>query len=175
MKLKLFLLCASIFVVSRFAKVYKSIPETFKEIFPHGFDRKTYYLSKEQQSRIEQTLKKRGIDANISRLFIVYKDSQKLALIETAKVRTKPATILMVFSQKGILLSLEILRFDEPPEYKPPQKWLDYFIGFPEKTNPVDAITGATLSSRMVKITLLKTFLILKELNLIKHDSLDSH
>ena len=78
------------------------------------------------------------------------------AVINTDIVRSKAATFMIILKPDGTLSDFRILAWQEPPEYEPPQRWLDRFIGLDLNQSPVrigqgvDAISGATLSVRML-------------------------
>ena len=67
-------------------------------------------------------------------------------------MRTQPETVLILLSPTGELARVEMLAFDEPPEYQPPARWFERLYRRPLKdlrlNQGVDGIAGATLSSR---------------------------
>ena len=76
-----------------------------------------------------------------------------LAFLETAVVRTMPATWLVAVTPAGAVRTVEILAFHEPEDYMPRRRWLDRLVGkrLSKRLRPggdVDGITGATLSAR---------------------------
>lgn len=75
------------------------------------------------------------------------------AAIHSHVVRTKQETLALVFEPDGRLRKISVLAFLEPPEYRPPDRWLAQFDG----KGPGDRlavgqdiapITGATLTAR---------------------------
>jgi hypothetical protein len=75
------------------------------------------------------------------------------AAIQSHVVRTKRETLAVAFEPDGRIRRLSIVAFLEPPEYRPPERWLRQFDG----KGPADRlavgddllpITGATLSAR---------------------------
>lgn len=87
--------------------------------------------------------------------FYVGKDQDKklgYAAIETATVRTKPETLMIVLTPEGELRNVYTLAFHEPPEYQPPERWFNQLYKRPlvdmDFNKGVDGITGATLSTR---------------------------
>jgi hypothetical protein len=75
------------------------------------------------------------------------------AYLDTRTVRTMPATFLVVIDAQHAVSALEVLAFHEPPDYLPPRRWLARLCGrrlapAGRTSDRVDAISGATLSSR---------------------------
>ena len=75
------------------------------------------------------------------------------AYLDTHRVRYEHETLLVVVSPTGETRQVEILAFDEPEDYLPPQRWLQTLTnrGLSRRLRPgdaVDAISGATLSAR---------------------------
>jgi Na+-translocating ferredoxin:NAD+ oxidoreductase subunit G len=72
---------------------------------------------------------------------------------DSHKIRTKAQTLFVVVAPDHTIARVEVLRFDEPPEYKPKAKWFAKFKGqkldkkLQIKQN-IPRLTGATLSAR---------------------------
>ncbi len=88
--------------------------------------------------------------------FFVAKDQNKKILgyagLLARKIRTKDQAALYFLSEKGELLSIELVAFYEPPEYQPTVKWLDQFkgakVGQPIRVrHEVRVVTGATMTA----------------------------
>lgn len=78
-----------------------------------------------------------------------------VAYFDSHEVRTLPEVLMVVVTPEGELARVEVLRFDEPREYRPPEKWLEEFRGKDlssriSTSGSVVNITGATLTSRAV-------------------------
>lgn len=75
------------------------------------------------------------------------------AYLDTHVVRTKKESLLILLNADGSVMRVEVVAFEEPPEYQPVQKWYDQFE---EKTLSPDLtlkgeirpVTGASLTSR---------------------------
>jgi Na+-translocating ferredoxin:NAD+ oxidoreductase RnfG subunit len=87
--------------------------------------------------------------------FYVGKDQGKItgyAAIETATVRTKPETLMIILTPEGELRNVHTLAFHEPPEYQPPEQWYEKLQKRPlaemDFNKGIDGISGATLSTR---------------------------
>jgi len=77
------------------------------------------------------------------------------AFLDTHRVRTSPETILVVLDPDGRVAATRVVAFHEPPQYRPPERWLEQFPG---RTLAADlavgrgiaGIAGSTLTSRAV-------------------------
>lgn len=72
---------------------------------------------------------------------------------DSHKVRTKAQTLFIVVAPDQSISRVEVLRFDEPPEYKPKAKWFAKFKGLKldkklQVKQSIPSLTGATLSAR---------------------------
>lgn len=87
-----------------------------------------------------------------------YRASKKGKLVGTAyfdqhKVRSKAQLLMVALDSSNKISRVELLRFDEPPEYRPRAKWFGKFHGknlsSALKLNAdIPSLTGATLSAR---------------------------
>lgn len=115
-----------------------------KNIMLKGYQAKT--ISKKTKVKLK---------TKIYRSFIVSKNDKTIAhaIIMVNKIRTKNAVVLYMIDINDTLRSVEIIAFNEPPEFMPNDKWL---AQFDEKTSQdtlrlqrdISTITGATLSAR---------------------------
>ena len=138
-----------------FSKVYMTRDEALKLAFP-GADRiekRHVYLTEEQAKEIETTARTKLE----SKLYLFYegkRDGETLgyAVIDTHLLRTVTETIMVVINPDGTLRQVEILAFFEPPDYMPPDSWINLF----SKKKPSDSlqvgrdipnVTGATITS----------------------------
>jgi Na+-translocating ferredoxin:NAD+ oxidoreductase RnfG subunit len=75
------------------------------------------------------------------------------AYLDSHVVRTKKERLLIMLNADGTVKRVEVVAFDEPPEYQPVQKWYDQFQG--KSLSPdlslkgqIRPVTGASLTSR---------------------------
>lgn len=78
-----------------------------------------------------------------------------VAYFDAHRVRTLPEVLMIVLTPEGAVDRVEVLKFSEPPEYRPPEGWLEAFEGrslSPElaRGRGIVNMTGATLTSRAV-------------------------
>jgi hypothetical protein len=140
-----------------FPQVYYSKDEALELAFGAGatVEAETVFLTDEQAERIER-LAKIKLDSKLFTFHVGRRQGQVLgyAAIESHNVRTQAETVLVVLDPQGELTRLEYLAFHEPPEYKPPARWLERLyhrsLEGLELNRGVDGIAGATLSSRAV-------------------------
>jgi hypothetical protein len=118
----------------------------------------TVFLSEEQAKAVHE---RTGREAP-SKLFTYYvarRDGTTVGygMIETHVVRTLPEALLVVLSPGGAIERVLMLAFYEPPEYRPPDRWLEQFHGRKAGDEhdwrvggDVHGLTGATLTSYAV-------------------------
>jgi hypothetical protein len=137
------------------AQVFYSKEEAFELAFGKDavVEDVPVFLTDEQLAAVEKMAQAK-VDSQLFTFYEGKKNGQSLgyAAIESHTVRSQPETILIVLSPKGELVRTEILAFHEPPEYMPPTQWFALLNHRPVSdlrlNQGVDAISGATLSSR---------------------------
>lgn len=77
------------------------------------------------------------------------------AYFDTHRVRTLPETIMVVVTPDAKVQKIEILSFDEPPDYQPKPRWIDQFRGRKldddlSLKRSIRPISGASLSGRAI-------------------------
>ncbi|MBD3647104.1 MAG: FMN-binding protein [Pseudomonadales bacterium] len=143
--------------------------------------RRTLFLEPEQQQRLSDTAHSR-FESRLLTVYTGYRGNQVIgyAFIDSAIVRSKPAATLTVLARDGTLRELRILAWQEPPDYRPPQRWLQRLAGRRldgpgslRVGHDVDGISGATLSVRMLTAHVRRALAIhdvlLDELSLAEH------
>lgn len=140
------------------AGVLHARDEALAMAFPNGEEVRPldFYLTPEQRSEIEQQARAK-LESNLITVYAGYKDGRvtAYAIFDTHTVRTLPETLLIVLTPTGTVRAVHLLAFYEPPEYAPPEGWLQKFVGAGrerrvELGRSVDAIAGSTLTSRAV-------------------------
>lgn len=132
--------------------------ETVAFIGADRIERRTLFLNPDEQRILSERARSR-FDSRLYTVYTGYRGEQVVgyAVIDTDTVRSKVATYMAVLEPDGELRDMRILAWQEPPEYQPPQRWLDRFVGRRlggdgtlRVGQDVDAISGATLSVRML-------------------------
>lgn len=75
------------------------------------------------------------------------------AYLDSHVVRTKKESLLIMLNADGTVKRVEVVAFEEPPEYQPVQKWYDQFQAkalSPDLSlkGQIRPVTGASLTSR---------------------------
>lgn len=103
----------------------------------------------------KQAKMKKG--GKIFRTFKVNKDKNTIAyaILISRVVRTKDAAILYMISPEGVIEGVEVIAFNEPPEFTPSQNYIDQFKGKTTKDTlrvgkDIPTVTGATMGARNV-------------------------
>lgn len=121
--------------------------------FPAGTKvaREVVFLTPQQ---IDAARQESGVDV-ADKMIVRYVSSAGVAYFDTHRVRTLPETVMIVVTPDGRIDKIEILSFDEPPEYLPKPRWIDQF-----RTRKLDEdlstkrairpLSGATLSGRAI-------------------------
>jgi len=140
------------------AEVLMTQKEALAWAFPDAdrVDTQGFVLTDDQAHRVEE-LSRAKLDSKLVRLFTAVKGGQVVgyAFIDQHTVRTLPEAFLVVLGPDGSVRRLRVLAFYEPPEYRPPDRWLDQFEGKTAEAplrlqRDVHGIAGATLSSQAV-------------------------
>ena len=123
---------------------------------PQTVERKTLYLSADQARRVEE-----DAGTPVETRVIAYYVGRRAgritgyAYFDTHVVRTLPETIMILVDPGGRLARIDILSFEEPGDYLPPDRWLEQFPGRALDDDlalkrGIHALTGASLSARAV-------------------------
>ena len=138
----------------------KTQQEALEQAFPAPLKigRKTVFLTDAQLTAIREQAGK-GVEVS-SKLIVYYEALGEqgvtgYAYFDSHRVRTMNETVMVLVQPDGTLERVEVLSFFEPPDYLPPQAWLDHLVG--RKLNPrlaagrdVLNITGATMTARAI-------------------------
>ncbi len=139
------------------AAVLTTKEAALEEAFPGAtFERARSFLSEAEAERVGETA---GTPLQ-SRAVLAWRalDDEKLlgtAYLERHRVRTLPESILVFVSPAGEVMRIEVLTFDEPRDYLPPDRWLAQFEGRGlsdalRLKRDIRGLSGATLSGRAV-------------------------
>ena len=121
-------------------------------------ERRTAYLSDEQLTRVRAAA---GEGVTVETRVLTYYLATAgglpvgVAYFDAHRVRTLPEVLMVVVGTDDRIRRLEVLRFQEPPDYRPPRAWLDRFRGRAldrrlSLKGEVVNLTGATLTSDAV-------------------------
>lgn len=122
--------------------------------FPPGTTstRQSVFLTPEQLAAAK---KESGLEF-ADRLVVRYAGSNgSFAYFDTHRVRTLPETVMVVVGADGRVAKIDILSFDEPPDYLPKKRWFDQFRSRKldddlSLRRAIRPISGASLSARAI-------------------------
>jgi hypothetical protein len=159
---RLYLLIAAIAIVgialAAQARVFMTQQQALASAFPAGsaVTRQTFFLTPEQQAAAR---KESGVELK-DRMLVRYTGSSAghvlgYAYFDTHRVRTLPETVMIVVGADGKVQKIEILSFDEPPDYQPRPRWIEQFRGRKlddelSLRGAIRPISGASLSGRAI-------------------------
>ncbi len=118
--------------------------------------RQTVFLTSAQ---LEEACRRSGVsfDEQLVIRYVATDGTRVLgyAYFDTHRVRTMPATVMVVVTADGKVDRIEILAFDEPTDYFPKRRWIDQIHGrgLDEDLSLRGAIrplSGASLTSRAI-------------------------
>lgn len=117
-------------------------------------EKKSILLTKAQAKAVQERAMVK-LTTKIYKTFKVTQEDQILGygILVIQKVRTKNSAVLSIITPEGRLKSIEIIAFNEPPEYIPSSIWVDRFKGVQlddtlKLGKKIPNISGATFSAR---------------------------
>jgi hypothetical protein len=139
------------------AEVYLTQPQALAQAFPGArIERRAFTLTEAEARAVESRARARLS----TRLVVAYAAWSADTLAGTAffdsrRVRTMPGVFMIVVSPDSAVERVEVLAFHEPPDYRPPERWLDRLAGgrLDERLWPgrdIRNLSGATLSVRAI-------------------------
>lgn len=142
------------------AQEYLTQAEALRLAFPgaSSIERRTAFLDERQLARV-RGLAGRGVEVKqgVVTYYVGMRGGRPMgaAYFDAHRVRTLPEVAMIVVSPGGAVDRIEILKFSEPPQYRPPEGWLEHLEGRAldaslSRRGGVPALTGATLTSAAV-------------------------
>jgi hypothetical protein len=141
------------------ARVFMTQQQALASAFPPGTKivRQSVFLTTDQQSSAK---KASGVDFK-DQLVVRYVGADAngrvvgYAYFDTHRVRTLPETVMVVVTPEAKVAKIEILSFDEPPEYLPKERWIDQVEGRRldddlSLKRAIRPLSGASLSGRAI-------------------------
>jgi hypothetical protein len=137
------------------ARVLLTVDEALALAFPGAaIERRTVYLTEAQLARVADLAGERPASAIVH----PYVATRQGALVGTAYfdshlVRTLAETVMVTVDAEDRIGRIEVLSFDEPPDYLPRVEWYRQFDGRPldaelELRRAIRPVAGATLTAR---------------------------
>ena len=139
------------------ARVLMTQEQALASAFPGAkVSRQTFFLTPQQHAAAQ---KESGVDFR-EQLVIRYTATSGdnvvgHAYFDTHRVRTLPETVMFVVTPAGKIDRVEVLSFDEPPDYFPKRRWLDQLHGRKlgedlSLRRAIRPISGASLTGRAI-------------------------
>lgn len=138
------------------ARVFMTQQQALASAFPAGttVSRQTFFLKPEQ---VAAARKESGVDFK-DQMIVRYTGTANgravgYAYFDTHLVRTLPETVMIVVTPEGKIDRVDILSFNEPPDYLPKTRWIDQLKGRKldddlSLKRSIRPISGASLSGR---------------------------
>lgn len=154
-RLHLLIAAAALFLaLAAQARVFMTQQQALASAFPAGtkVSRQPVFLTPEQ---IAAAKKESGVAVD-DKLVVRYAGSNgAFAYFDTHRVRTLPETVMIVIGADGKVERVDILSFDEPPDYFPKRRWIDQLHGRKldddlSLNRAIRPISGASLTGRAI-------------------------
>jgi hypothetical protein len=137
------------------ARVLLTVEEALALAFPGAaIERRTVYLTAAQRARAEE-LAGGELGSAIVHPYVATRDGRLVgtAYFDSHVVRTLAETVMVTVDPEGRVGRVEVLSFDEPPDYLPRAEWYRQFDGKPldaelELRRAIRPVAGATLTAR---------------------------
>lgn len=139
------------------AQVFTTPEATMASAYPGArLERRTIALSLSEQRALAQSARVR-CDARLITVHLAWRGDSLLAagVVDQRTVRTMPGVFLVIVTPDTTIARIEVLAFHEPPDYRPPSRWLGLFARrrlddslWPSRS--IRNLSGASLSARAV-------------------------
>lgn len=124
---------------------------------PATVERRTAFLDEEELAQAQAAAGEAEVRSGIVTYYVGRSEDRTLgyAYFDAHRVRTLDEVLMIVVDPEGTVERIEVLRFAEPREYLPPERWLERFEGRSlddrlSTKGEIVNLTGATLTSRAV-------------------------
>ncbi len=137
------------------AGVHLTVGEALELAFPEcEIERRTVYLTDRQKTEAGE-LARVQLSGTIIYPYVALKDGQiaGVAYFDSHIVRTLPETVMVAIDRNDRVQRVELMVFNEPPDYIPPDAWYRQFSGqcLDDRlalNRKIRGILGATLTTR---------------------------
>ena len=139
------------------AATYLTQPQALAEAFPGArIERRPFALTL-TQARAVEGLARVKLPSRLITAYAAWRGDTLAgtAFFESRVIRTMPGVFMIIVAPDTTIARIEILAFHEPPDYRPPGRWLEGFAHrrLDDRLWPardVRNLAGATLSARSV-------------------------
>lgn len=129
--------------------------EALKAAFPDAEIKQTMIFLTDTEKQQVAKLAQVPVESALVARYDAFQNNKPVgrAYLDTHIVRTKKESLLIILNPDGKIRRIEVVAFQEPPEYVPPDRWYQQFEGktlepelkLEKKIHPV---TGATLTAQ---------------------------
>jgi hypothetical protein len=139
------------------APAFATQPQALAEAFPGGrIERRAFVLTPEQVAIVESRARVR-LGTRLATAYAGWRGDTLMgvAFFDSRTVRTMPALLMVVVAPDSTVARVDVLAFHEPPDYRPPDRWLGTFEhhSLDNRLWPdadIRNLSGASLSARAV-------------------------
>jgi electron transport complex protein RnfG len=158
------------------AQVLLTQDEALALAFPNAtsFDRITAFLDNQQAEQIGQLAGTPPDRLTITH-YIAMQGNDRIGVgyFDAHLVRTLNEVLLVAIGLEEEIITIEVVAFAEPPEYRAPDRWLELFDGKSWEDDlsmkgEIPNLTGATLTTRALKRTVERILALHRVLNPLK-------
>ena len=135
----------------------RSRPEALVEAFPGArIETRSYVLTDAQLKSVRERARVR-VTSKLASAYLAWRGDTLAgtAFFDARTVRTMPGVFMIVVAPDSSIERVEVVAFHEPPDYRPPGRWLGLFQSrrlddqlWPRRD--IRNLSGATLSTRAV-------------------------
>jgi hypothetical protein len=139
------------------AGVLMTRDQALAQAFPGARIERRSFVMTDAQLRAVRDAARVKVDSKLVAAHVAWRGDSLLgvAFFESRKVRTMPAVFMTVIAPDSTVRQVDILAFHEPPDFRPPARWLGLFGRrrldddlWPRRG--IVNLSGATLSTRAV-------------------------
>lgn len=123
---------------------------------PAAIDRRTAYLAEADLARVAELAgAEAGAESGVVTYYVATRNDSAVgvAYFDAHRVRSLREVLMVVVTPAGRVRRVEVVKFEEPPEYRAPDTWLRQFDGRGldgdlRLSGGIAVMSGATLTSR---------------------------
>lgn len=139
------------------ATVFMTQPQALAQAFPGArVERRAFVLTEDQAHAVEARARVK-LPSRLVAAYAAWRGDtlSGTAFFDARRVRTMPGVFMVVVAPDSTVARVDVLAFHEPPDYRPPARWLGLFGGrrLDQRLWPgrdLRNLSGATLSARAV-------------------------
>lgn len=152
------IITALLFATVSFTKPLVSPIDAMKSVFGEkcSVAKKNTLLNHTQAAEVQKAAQLK-LETKIYRFYTATTGGKTVGhgILITRQVRQKDASVLYMITPAGTIAAIEIIAFNEPPEYIPQPAYIDQFRGKSSSDTlrvgkDIPTISGATLSARNI-------------------------